>query len=435
MDDIEIKIEKVLERDIDLLLINKFIYERKVINYFLNKINKKDFKLLSIEHSRFDKEFGESDITIILENNNSKIALLIENKITAQAMPFQQQRYKERGNIGINKGEYEEYYLFITAPKQYLEYNEEAKLYANNISYEELIEVMSDDIFATFLLKKAIQEKENKYISEYNKNVTNFWTNYYNYISDKYSIINMNYNNMPKSSLSTWVYFKTKYNKVTIIHKTELGIIDLCFDQMAKYRNIFNELIKNISNDNIIKQIGNTLNITINVPIIDVNKEFNNCIEEIEKCVKGILYLYSILDNLDMNALNNELNKDCKINNIDEFNNITLKKGIIVNYDKRIVYRASTGDCEKIADGVDYPYIQRYQKGLNPISILFIINNGIMRKLERIEKYNENSHYKLLEVEELISDNFYNNEKFNEKGKNPVNVKREKLLEIDEKIL
>lgn len=32
-------VEKVLERDIDLLIINKFIYDKKVLNLFLNKIN------------------------------------------------------------------------------------------------------------------------------------------------------------------------------------------------------------------------------------------------------------------------------------------------------------------------------------------------------------------------------------------------------------
>ena len=36
--------EKVLERDIDLLLINKFIENDNLINYFLEKINKEKYR-------------------------------------------------------------------------------------------------------------------------------------------------------------------------------------------------------------------------------------------------------------------------------------------------------------------------------------------------------------------------------------------------------
>lgn len=66
-----IKIEKVLERDIDLLIINKIIDNDKLLNLFLNKINKSGYKIVGIEHSQMDKELGETDISIILTNNMS----------------------------------------------------------------------------------------------------------------------------------------------------------------------------------------------------------------------------------------------------------------------------------------------------------------------------------------------------------------------------
>lgn len=40
-----IRIEKVLERDIDLLIINKIIDSDKLLSLFLNKINKVNIKL------------------------------------------------------------------------------------------------------------------------------------------------------------------------------------------------------------------------------------------------------------------------------------------------------------------------------------------------------------------------------------------------------
>ena len=48
-----------------------------------------------------DQEDGESDITVILSNEINKIALLIEDKIDAHAMPMQPERYIKRGKKGI----------------------------------------------------------------------------------------------------------------------------------------------------------------------------------------------------------------------------------------------------------------------------------------------------------------------------------------------
>ena len=86
-------VEKVLERDIDLLMINKFIYDTNVLKYFLNKIDKDGYSISSIQHSLMDQEAGESDITVIVEKDNHKIGLLIEDKIDALAMPNQRKRY------------------------------------------------------------------------------------------------------------------------------------------------------------------------------------------------------------------------------------------------------------------------------------------------------------------------------------------------------
>ena len=43
-----IRIEKVLERDIDLLIINKIIDNDKLLNLFLNKINKSEYKVYNM---------------------------------------------------------------------------------------------------------------------------------------------------------------------------------------------------------------------------------------------------------------------------------------------------------------------------------------------------------------------------------------------------
>ena len=118
----KINFDKVYERDIDLYVISNFCSYSGFLNLFLTKINKNGYTVSSAESSLSD-ENGESDITIVLEKEKHKIGLLIEDKIDAKAMPKQSDRYDIRGNKGITDKKYDEYYVFIIAPNDYLESN------------------------------------------------------------------------------------------------------------------------------------------------------------------------------------------------------------------------------------------------------------------------------------------------------------------------
>ena len=72
----------------------------------------------SVDLSKSDND-GESDITVILQNQNTKIGLLIEDKINAIAMPEQCNRYSICGKKGIKNGDYKAFYVFIVAPEKY----------------------------------------------------------------------------------------------------------------------------------------------------------------------------------------------------------------------------------------------------------------------------------------------------------------------------
>jgi hypothetical protein len=109
-----------------------------------------------------DQEDGESDITVILSNGINKIALLIEDKIDAHAMPMQPERYIKRGKKGIENKQYDEFYDFIVAPQEYLESNMEAKQYTYRVSYEEMLSVLKD-VYSVELLNKAIEEVDKDY--------------------------------------------------------------------------------------------------------------------------------------------------------------------------------------------------------------------------------------------------------------------------------
>ena len=136
------------------------------------------------------------------------------------------------------------------------------------------------------------------------------------------------------------------------------------------------------------------------------------------------------------------------INNMDEFSKL-YNKAIIVNYDFAdvmeygLVYRTSkhftnNKSMEKIAKEngkyITYPYIQQFQKGEDSNLEIFIIHNHKTYRIERIEKFNSTSNYKIVEEMINVNQNFYNDIIFIEMYKEARNPKRinEPILIIEE---
>lgn len=305
----KIEMEKVFERDIDLLMINKFCSEEKITNYFSSKIGLDNYKVVKAQHSIMD-ENGESDITIILENGIGKIAFLIEDKIDAVAMPNQRGRYDIRGNKGIENGLYDKFYVFIIAPKDYLETNNEAQKYENQISYEELIELFNDDIYAKSLLEQAIEEKKKGYIVIENENVTKFWDNYYKFIDENYKMLNINKVDTPRGANASWPIFNTPIKQYKIRHKSDRGYMDLEFPKLAdKYYDFFDIVKNDLDEDMTVHITGKSVSIRLIVPIMDFKQEFTNYIAEMKISMDSVVRLQKLLSTLELKTIANLLEK------------------------------------------------------------------------------------------------------------------------------
>ena len=157
------KFEKVFERDIDLYILNKFVNDEKFKDIFLNVLGAERCDIVDFIHSYSD-ENGESDITVVLKNEKETIGLLIEDKISAIAMPNQYERYLKRGDRLAKEGLFDRFFVFIIAPESYLKENAEAKKYDYQISYETILEYIKDDLFGKELIKEAINEKKKGYL-------------------------------------------------------------------------------------------------------------------------------------------------------------------------------------------------------------------------------------------------------------------------------
>ena len=295
----EFSIEKVCERDIDLYIINKFINNSKFKELFLRKINCQNYQVCKCLHS-FSDEHGESDITIILENDNRKIGLLIEDKINAKAMPEQYKRYILRAEKQKHEGLFDNYYIFIIAPKSYIDSNTEAKKYDNKISYEEILDYISGDVYGESLIKKAIEEKKKGYDVVENKAVTLFWEKYYDLVENKFSDLKLNRIEGARGSDANWPIFSTQIKKVKILHKADRGFVDLTFRRVSQYYSEVYDIVKNVLKENMtLQKTGKSLAIRIVVPKIDFKKDFKEQEENVIKCLEVVRELQKFMRKID----------------------------------------------------------------------------------------------------------------------------------------
>ena len=299
----EFNIGNVYERDIDLYIINKFINDLKFKELFLGKINCQNYQVCKCLHS-FSDEHGESDITVILENDNRKIGLLIEDKINAIAMPKQYERYILRAEKQKHEGLFDNYYIFIIAPKSYIDSNTEAKKYDNKISYEEILDYISGDVYGESLIKKAIEEKKKGYEIVENKAVTLFWEKYYEMVENRFSDLKLNRIEGPRGSDANWPIFSTQIKKVKILHKADRGYVDLTFRRVSQYYYEVYDIVKNVLKENMtLQQTGRSLAIRIIVPKIDFEKDFEEQEEKVIQCLEVVRKLQEFMRKIDYRGI------------------------------------------------------------------------------------------------------------------------------------
>ena len=186
-----IQLDSVYERDMDFLFMRKLANDKKFVRKFFleseemseNGYHESDFVVEKVAHSVMTED-GESDIEAVLSMESKKVALLIEDKIDAIAMPEQSSRYYIRGQKAIDRGDYDEFFVFIVAPENYLKSNSEAKKYKNRISYEDILK-STDDEYEKSVIRYALSDANIVRLPR-SAVVTAFWDKIYDYLDENY---------------------------------------------------------------------------------------------------------------------------------------------------------------------------------------------------------------------------------------------------------
>lgn len=280
-----INFDNVIERDMDMLLMRQFaIRNDAFLDLFFERAGIKQIEIrdISISHSVMTDD-GETDVEAILNVENKRIAFLIEDKISAIAQPDQAARYEERAMKDIEQGRFDEYYIFIVAPKKYLDNNEEAHKYPHLISYEQIKETLKDS-FDIAIIAQALYESKRGYVSRENKQVTLFWDRMYDFVEEKFPDTFSFYGKKGDIHASNWWISIKSGQGTRIVIKSDRGFVDL---EIAGYTERFQEFSR--ANQELLdrKQLhlrmaSKSLAIRKYVDVIDFTKDFDEQIPKVE---------------------------------------------------------------------------------------------------------------------------------------------------------
>ena len=266
-----IELKRVYERDMDMLIMEEFISDKAFARLFLDKINLDDnYSIDRISHS-LSNENGESDITIILQYPDNKVALLIEDKITAPTMPAQSERYFKRADEAKKRGDYESYHIFLVAPSAYISAHaiDINANYPNKITYEELAEFFKgkDPVRAVFkysVISNALNEKEHHYVVNENICVTKFWSALRTLCKEWYPHLEMLGSDTPKGASAAWPEFRTSCGKIKVVYKSTKGYVDLEFPRYGdRVADLESKIQKHIKPPMFIHQSGKSASLRL----------------------------------------------------------------------------------------------------------------------------------------------------------------------------
>ena len=230
-------IEAVAERDIDLLLLEEFHRSSDFRRWFADKIldNANDEGFVGAWHSVTHPRLGESDLILLLDSDQRRTAILIENKIDAVVQPDQAERYRQRGQEGVTEGHWDDFRTCMVAPQRYLDSTADARLYDASISYEEIRDWNAESNadpersrYKARMLTEAIEQNRRGYQPTPHEAVTEFWLRYYRLVQLEYPQLEIRKPGI-KPVASDWPEFLNKElgQGRRIVHKWRHECVDL----------------------------------------------------------------------------------------------------------------------------------------------------------------------------------------------------------------
>jgi hypothetical protein len=175
-------------------------------------------------------------LLLLFENaQQTKTALLIENKIEAQPQPEQAARYRARGKVGVEDGTWTQFRTCIIGPHAYLAGTSDADAYESRVSYESIRDwfqqaAANDErhAYKARIVQEAIEQNRRGYRPTPHAAVTEFWSAYWHLACAEFPQLQMKRpGKIPAGS--DWPEFRPPELGPgrRIVHKLAMGAVDL----------------------------------------------------------------------------------------------------------------------------------------------------------------------------------------------------------------
>ena len=308
-----IEFKKIYEHDMDLLIIEEFVSDRNFARIFLDKLQlSDDYTIQKASHSMADAD-GESDITLILQYPDKRVALLIEDKIDAQTMPEQSERYHKRAQKAISQGEYDCPYVMLVAPADYHREheNDSNAAYEYRVYYEELREYLRNQEHVRAAVKVAmidcaLNEKKAGYQVREVPAVTEFWIKLRRFCKENYPQLSMVGEDAPKGAAASWPEFRTSLGTIKVIYKSQKGFVDLEFPKYGdNVADLLSKVKGKMTSSMQIWKTGKSASVRISDDrwILDFSQDFDKCTDTVSEVLQAASILCEFASTLNYSEL------------------------------------------------------------------------------------------------------------------------------------
>jgi hypothetical protein len=158
-------LDSIQERDLDLLLMIALNGSETFRNAFIHRITGETPPGFEKAWRGLVGHNGETDVTVVyIDGSGGRAAILIEDKIDAKFQKDQAKRCRERGELGVNNGDWTRFKTCLCAPKAYASPYVAGPDWDRAVCLEEVVDMLkqSDDDYAPFLAD-AIGRAVNKH--------------------------------------------------------------------------------------------------------------------------------------------------------------------------------------------------------------------------------------------------------------------------------
>jgi hypothetical protein len=237
-DTAQIKLPRLYERDIDVLLQEELLFSEAVCAVFSCALGfRSPLRVSQCSLSYVDKT-GETDLLAHYDVDDVSGILLIENKIDAAFQPKQAERYKARATaMALTKPTY----CVLIAPTKYALTKVDSLHFDACVSYEDVARAICSEEteranHRASLIMQAVQQAKSPYFAIPEPEVTTMWERIYGIARTEFPLLRMK-EPTSKGKDSWWLCFKGNLpSLVTIDWKVKNGFVDLSFWNGAQHK-------------------------------------------------------------------------------------------------------------------------------------------------------------------------------------------------------